>query len=87
MDDEKSDAEETDAPAHKHEHEGDFAAGQETKEHDADETRGSFATGESEGPGVPLAAKKGFFAEGEADEESEKNEHKGTFAEGEDDKS
>ena len=86
-DDEKDEAEGTEAPAHKHVHEGDFAEGQETKEHAADETRGTFATGESKEPGVPLDAKKGFFAEGEADEESEKNEHKGTFAEGEDDKS
>jgi hypothetical protein len=92
MDDEKDDVqddaqdekEETTPPAPKHTHEGgDFAQGQEKEDHGADERRGTFATGESKEPGVPIDAKKGFFAEGEADEESEKNTRKGTFAEGE----
>ena len=88
MDDEKDEGqegtEEATPPAseHTHKHEGDFAQGQEKKEHDADERRGTFATGESEEPGVPLDAKKGFFAEGEADEESEKTTRKGDFGKG-----
>lgn len=82
--DDKDETEETAPPAsdHAHTHEGDFAQGQEKKEHDADERRGTFASGESEEPGVPLDTKKGFFAEGEADDESEKNTHKGDFGEG-----
>lgn len=83
MDDEKDDTTDApQAPPHEHKHEGDFAQGQEKKEHDENELRGTFATGEPEQPGVPLDAKKGFFAEGEADEESEKNTRKGDFGEG-----
>jgi hypothetical protein len=82
MDEEKDDTtEEPQAPAQEHAHEGDFAEGQEKKEHDED-GRGTFATGESKEPTVPLDAKKGFFAEGEADEESETKTRKGDFGEG-----
>ncbi len=83
MDEEKDETteepEEGTPPAPEHKHEGDFAQGQEKEDHDADERRGTFATGESEEPGVPIDAPKGFFAEGQAEEEEEDLKRKGTF--------